>query len=158
MQETAITHVALTAGIAGILSLFPAHKRPSTASKDTVASCLGLEQPVGLALALAAIWSGALRRLLRSRSRDSATDALHPHLFQAPASGRSALPAGGTASETRSSRVRSPPDSRDDLIQALTRPYADLDPKTSPAVQMTSLLLPGADKPTIAFLCVCLDS
>lgn len=59
VQESSITHQALTAGIAGLLSLFPAHKRPSPTSKDVVASCIPLNEPVGLSLALASLWSGA---------------------------------------------------------------------------------------------------
>jgi hypothetical protein len=62
VHETPLTHVSLTAGIAGLLALFPAHKRPSPTSSDTIASCLGLDTPIGLALLFASLWSGASGR------------------------------------------------------------------------------------------------
>ena len=47
-----------TAGIAGLLALFPADKRPSAARRDVVASAIPLTEPIGLTIALASIWSG----------------------------------------------------------------------------------------------------
>lgn len=41
--------------------MFPAHKRPSAATKDVIASCISLSEPMGLALALGAVWSGEHR-------------------------------------------------------------------------------------------------
>lgn len=49
----------ITAGIAGLLSIFPADKRPSSAQKDVVASHVSLNTPFGMTVALASIWSGA---------------------------------------------------------------------------------------------------
>lgn len=63
--ESRLTHVNLTAGIAGLLALFPAHKRPSSTSNDTIASVLSLNTPAGLALLFASLWSGA-SAILRS--------------------------------------------------------------------------------------------
>ncbi|CED84649.1 hypothetical protein [Phaffia rhodozyma] len=58
-QTSTVTHQNVTSGIASVLSLFPAHKRPSPATNDMVVSCIPLAQPVGITLALASIWSGA---------------------------------------------------------------------------------------------------
>jgi hypothetical protein len=48
-----------TAGIAGLLSLFPADKRPSGAIRDVVASSVKLETPFGMTIAMASVYSGA---------------------------------------------------------------------------------------------------
>lgn len=52
----------MTAGMAGIMALFPADKRPSP--RDVVASTLSLNTPFGLTLALATVWCGAGLRLV----------------------------------------------------------------------------------------------
>ncbi|WVR03122.1 hypothetical protein IAU60_000112 [Kwoniella sp. DSM 27419] len=53
------THMNFTAGIASLLSLFPADKRPSSLLRDTVASAVPLNTPLGLTIALASVWTGA---------------------------------------------------------------------------------------------------
>lgn len=52
----------MTAGMAGIMALFPADKRPT--SRDVVASVASLNTPFGLSLALASVWCGAGFRLV----------------------------------------------------------------------------------------------
>ncbi|ORY27329.1 hypothetical protein BCR39DRAFT_560061 [Naematelia encephala] len=64
VQITKFTHLNITAGIAGTLSLFPADKRPSRTLKDVVASAVRLDTPFGMTLAVASIWSGAGFRML----------------------------------------------------------------------------------------------
>jgi long-chain acyl-CoA synthetase len=48
----------LTAGVAGVMSLFPADKRPT--SLDVVGSSIRLDTPFGMTVALASIYSGEL--------------------------------------------------------------------------------------------------
>jgi long-chain acyl-CoA synthetase len=55
---TADTAQNFTAGIAGFLSSFPADKRPSGLKNDLIASSEPLATPIGMTIALAAIWSG----------------------------------------------------------------------------------------------------
>lgn len=57
----------MTAGIAGLLSLFPASKRPSAGLNDVVASSVRLDTPLGMTIALAAIWSGKTLPLAERR-------------------------------------------------------------------------------------------
>ncbi|WWC90156.1 uncharacterized protein L201_005089 [Kwoniella dendrophila CBS 6074] len=64
---TKVTHLNVTAGIASLLSLFPADKRPSAALNDTVASAVPLITPLGMTIALASIWTGAGFRLIGNR-------------------------------------------------------------------------------------------
>ncbi|WVW81314.1 hypothetical protein I302_103305 [Kwoniella bestiolae CBS 10118] len=59
-----VTHINVTAGIASLLSLFPADKRPSAALHDTVASAVPLTTPLGMTIALASVWTGASFRLI----------------------------------------------------------------------------------------------
>ncbi|WVQ64344.1 uncharacterized protein L199_002506 [Kwoniella botswanensis] len=61
---TKVTHINVTAGIASLLSLFPADKRPSAALHDTVASAVPLTTPLGMTIALASVWTGASFRLI----------------------------------------------------------------------------------------------
>ncbi|OCF34867.1 hypothetical protein I316_03413 [Kwoniella heveanensis BCC8398] len=58
------THLNMTAGIASLLSLFPADKRPSAALHDTVASAVPLNTPLGMTIALASVWTGAGFRMI----------------------------------------------------------------------------------------------
>lgn len=58
----------ITAGIAGLLSLFPADKRPSMALQDVVASSVPLNTPFGMTIALASVWSGTSPCVQRFRS------------------------------------------------------------------------------------------
>ncbi|WRT63250.1 uncharacterized protein IL334_000153 [Kwoniella shivajii] len=58
------THLNVTAGIASLLSLFPADKRPTAALHDTVASAVPLTTPLGMTIALASVWTGAGFRLI----------------------------------------------------------------------------------------------
>jgi len=48
----------ITAGIAGILSSYPADKRPSSGLKDVVGTAVSLSTPLGMSIAMAAIWTG----------------------------------------------------------------------------------------------------
>jgi len=48
----------MTAGIAGLLSLFPADKRPTAA--DVVGSSIRLDTPFGMTVALASVYTGKL--------------------------------------------------------------------------------------------------
>lgn len=52
----------MTAGMAGLMALFPADKRPTAC--DTVGSVVSLNTPFGLSLALATVWSGAGLRII----------------------------------------------------------------------------------------------
>jgi long-chain acyl-CoA synthetase len=52
------THLNMTAGIAGLLSLFPADKRPTSA--DVIGSSVRLDTPFGMTIALAAVFTGEL--------------------------------------------------------------------------------------------------
>ncbi|WWC57626.1 uncharacterized protein I303_100158 [Kwoniella dejecticola CBS 10117] len=61
---TKVTHINVTAGIASLLSLFPADKRPSAALHDTVASAVPLTTPLGMTIALSTVWTGASFRLI----------------------------------------------------------------------------------------------
>ncbi|WWC67281.1 uncharacterized protein I206_101189 [Kwoniella pini CBS 10737] len=61
---TKVTHLNVTAGIASLLSSFPADKRPSAALNDTVASAVPLTTPLGMTIALSAVWTGASFRLI----------------------------------------------------------------------------------------------
>ncbi|GMK53536.1 hypothetical protein CspeluHIS016_0101220 [Cutaneotrichosporon spelunceum] len=66
------THMTMTAGIAGIMALFPADKRPGP--RDIVASTMSLNTPFGLALALAAVWCGSGLRLIGPSGWDTEAD------------------------------------------------------------------------------------
>ncbi|WVQ72284.1 hypothetical protein IAR50_001834 [Cryptococcus sp. DSM 104548] len=59
-----VTHLNVTAGIASLLSIFPADKRPSNKLNDVVASAVRLDTPLGMTIALACIWNGAGFRLI----------------------------------------------------------------------------------------------
>ncbi|TYJ57458.1 hypothetical protein B9479_001775 [Cryptococcus floricola] len=59
-----VTHLNATAGIASLLSIFPADKRPSNKLHDVVASAVRLDTPLGMTIALASIWNGAEFRLI----------------------------------------------------------------------------------------------
>ncbi|KAL1408830.1 hypothetical protein Q8F55_005644 [Vanrija albida] len=61
-----VTHMNATAGIAGLLSIFPADKRPAGYNNDVVASAVRIDTPFGMTIALAAVWSGAGLRLIGS--------------------------------------------------------------------------------------------
>jgi len=50
----------ITAGIAGVLSSYPADKRPSGGLKDVVATAVSLSTPLGMSIAMATIWTGQL--------------------------------------------------------------------------------------------------
>lgn len=52
----------MTAGIAGLLSAFPADKRPTAG--DVVGSSVHIDTPFGMTIALAAVWCGAGLRLI----------------------------------------------------------------------------------------------
>ncbi|KAL7423590.1 hypothetical protein Q5752_001170 [Cryptotrichosporon argae] len=69
-----LTHLNFTAGMAGLLSLFPADKRPSSAQKDVVASAVSLATPLGMTIALASVWSGAGLRLIGPAAATWPTD------------------------------------------------------------------------------------
>nr|XP_031862082.1 uncharacterized protein CI109_002495 [Kwoniella shandongensis]KAA5529154.1 hypothetical protein CI109_002495 [Kwoniella shandongensis] len=58
------THLNFTAGMAALLSIFPADKRPSAVLHDTVASAVRLDTPLGMTIALATVWTGASFRLI----------------------------------------------------------------------------------------------
>lgn len=59
-----VTHMNVTAGIASLLSIFPADKRPSGKLRDVVASAVRLDTPLGMTIALASIWNGAGYRMI----------------------------------------------------------------------------------------------
>ncbi|UOH79436.1 hypothetical protein LQV05_000441 [Cryptococcus neoformans] len=59
-----VTHMNVTAGIASLLSIFPADKRPSSKLHDVVASAVRLDTPLGMTIALASIWNGAGYRMI----------------------------------------------------------------------------------------------
>ncbi|ORX35025.1 hypothetical protein BD324DRAFT_609750 [Kockovaella imperatae] len=59
-----VTHLNITAGVAGVLSIFPPDKRPSAALRDVVASSVRLDTPFGMTIALASIWCGASFRFI----------------------------------------------------------------------------------------------
>ncbi|EIW73123.1 hypothetical protein M231_06039 [Tremella mesenterica] len=59
-----VTHMNVTAGIAALLSLFPADKRPTAALGDVVASAVRLDTPLGMSIALASLWSAAGFRMI----------------------------------------------------------------------------------------------
>lgn len=63
-DEEADPRQNITAGIAGVLSSFPADKRPSAASRDTVASAVHLDNPLGMCIAMATVWTGASLRAI----------------------------------------------------------------------------------------------
>jgi long-chain acyl-CoA synthetase len=50
----------ITAGTAGILSTFPADKRPTASLKDTIATDVDVNKPFGISLLLTAIYAGEL--------------------------------------------------------------------------------------------------
>ncbi|KAK8844727.1 hypothetical protein IAR55_006577 [Kwoniella newhampshirensis] len=56
--------VTVRAGMAALLSIFPADKRLSAALHDTVASAVRLDTPLGMTIALASVWTGAGFRLI----------------------------------------------------------------------------------------------
>ncbi|BEJ13701.1 hypothetical protein CspHIS471_0308750 [Cutaneotrichosporon sp. HIS471] len=66
------THMTITAGMAGIMALFPADKRPGP--RDIVASTLSLNTPFGLTLALATVWCGSGLRLVGPTGWDAEGD------------------------------------------------------------------------------------
>lgn len=61
-----VTHMNATAGIAGLLSIFPADKRPAGYNGDVVASAVRIDTPFGMTIALASVWSGAGFRIIGS--------------------------------------------------------------------------------------------
>lgn len=63
-----------TAGIAGLLSLFPADKRPSSHLKDVVASAVRLDTPLGMTIALATVLSGGYLKGLPGRELTPGAD------------------------------------------------------------------------------------
>ncbi len=67
----------ITAGVAGLLSIFPADKRPSATHKDVIASSARLDTPFGMTLALAAIYSGSGFRFIGPSTPTWPTDESH---------------------------------------------------------------------------------
>lgn len=53
----------ITAGIAGVLSAFPADKRPSAGLHDVVGTAISLNTPLGSSIAMATLWSGESSRI-----------------------------------------------------------------------------------------------
>lgn len=51
-----LTQQNMTSGIAGLLSAFPADKRPTAA--DVVGSTVRIDSPFGMTIAVASVWTG----------------------------------------------------------------------------------------------------